>query len=740
MSSNLNNTSSKPIKKMVLWTRVNNSKSASPHLKDNSAIQQKSNLKTAKDGKKVKENMNICQNEKKVLSPTMKAKDLSTFSKNRTFLNYTRLTTNKKLNSQGGSGSFQSNSNEEERNSSKHNESSHKKKEKDSQFINNIKYKKNININYSPNDINTNNINSSEFHINNTYKYFQSTNEINLKKKENKSNCITDNNIAINQSKNIITKKKISLDKDKKKLNNSKKKISLNNNNQISPTTNKIINSFNMNNNINHSLNNHKNISYTVFNQCKRNVNSISSTQKLNKNTYNEILNDSNSLNNKKISEYNANNNKNNNLDKIKNLELENKKLKKENYNLVQKNKELKILVNKLENEIVEIKSVIKDNLNQFIEPQNDLMNKTYKQFMDQIEKQKLNLTKILNYQKDNSTVDTESKTKEENNNNNNNNNKQKIIISDERNNYRVFKKNFFEFFNHVNTSNSNVNGYPTGSDPLKTTLNSFCCFMDNIMNKLEEKFINVEKKESKNKDNNNADNNCSNNNNSYINNFTELCLINLYYEYMIMQLFIVSFFERQHCYYCYSILDYILISPFNIIKNNNYIKEYIKKINNVIEIYKKINEEYINRFTEQNIFYLDNYIKLFNIAINNKISLSNSIKIDNEIYKKNTNILFNNDKQTQNIYLDMINNLLEKIQKNGEVNQSIEKIFDQNKNKGKNKINMIKITGDNLERISNISNCSSRIIDNYSEKPSFYGFLKNDDVPPDMSFGDEDL
>ena len=42
-------------------------------------------------------------------------------------------------------------------------------------------------------------------------------------------------------------------------------------------------------------------------------------------------------------------------------------------------------------------------------------MNKTYKQLMDQIEKQKLNLTKILNYQKDNSTVDTESKTKEEN-------------------------------------------------------------------------------------------------------------------------------------------------------------------------------------------------------------------------------------------------------------------------------------------------------------------------------------
>ena len=86
-----------------------------------------------------------------------------------------------------------------------------------------------------------------------------------------------------------------------------------------------------------------------------------------------------------------------------------------------------------------------------------------------------------------------------------------------------------------------------------------------------------------------------------------------------------------------------------------------------------------------------------------------------------------------------MINKLLEKIQ-NNQVNQSNEKIFDQNKNKGKNKINTIKLTGENLERISNSSNCSSRIIDNYSEKPSFYGFLRSDDMPPDMSLGDDDI
>ena len=730
-NNNINNTSSKPIKKMILWTRINNSKSTSPHLKESSNAQKKKAPKTSKSGKKEKEFLNISKNDKKILSPSIKTKDNSNLSIKKNNINYTRITITNKLGNFQGGRSFQSNLNEEDK--SNYNDLSNKKIEKESQYINNIKNKKNININYSSNYNNTNNINSSEFHINNTYKYFQSTNDANSNKKVNRANCITDNNIFLNKSKNSISKKKISIDKDYKKLNNSKKKISPNNNHnqQISPNSNKLRNSININNNLN-SLNNNANINYTIFNQCKRNVNSIPSAQQIKKNTYNEVLNDSNSDRNKKI-EINQNykHKSTDSLEKIKNLELENKKLKKENSNLIQSNKELKILVNKLENEILEIKSVIKENLNQFLQPQNDLVNKTYRQIMDQIEKQKETLAKILNYKKSNVTIEETEKTKDESINN------QKTILNDERNNYRLFKKHFFEFFNHVNTSNLNVNGYSGDNDPLKNILNSFCLFMDNIMNKLEDKFINNDKRQNKNKDNDNSENSIINSN--YINNFAEISLINLYYEYMIIQLFIVSFFERQHCYYCYSIIDYILMSPFMIIKNNNYIKDFTKKINNIIEIYKKINEEYINRFTEQNIFYLDNYIKLFNIFINNKINLGNNIKIDNEVYEKNTNILFNNDKKMQNVYLDMINNLLEKIKKNGEGNQSLEKFF-ENRNKGKNKINMIKLTGDNLERISNISNCSSRIIDNYSEKPSFYGFLRNDECPPDMSFGDDDI
>jgi hypothetical protein len=138
---------------MVILTRANNSKSASPHLKDNSNVQIKANIK-AKDAKKVNVSINLFHNEKKILSPTVKTKDPSSFNNNRNYLNNIRLTTNKLLNSNGcGCGSFQSNSNEEDKNISKYNELSNKKKDKGIQEINNIKFKKNININYCQNDI-----------------------------------------------------------------------------------------------------------------------------------------------------------------------------------------------------------------------------------------------------------------------------------------------------------------------------------------------------------------------------------------------------------------------------------------------------------------------------------------------------------------------------------------------------------------------------------------------------------
>ena len=421
-----------------------------------------------------------------------------------------------------------------------------------------------------------------------------------------------------------------------------------------------------------------------------------------------------------------------NDFEKMKILEKENSKLKNENNELIKINKDLKILVNKLENEILEIKSVIKDNLNLFLQPEKDMIKKSYNDFIEQIEKEKINISKILNYQqKQNINREKASKTKEDNFNYKNTNIDENNLIKDRRNDFRNFKKNFLELFNQVNTSNIILNGNPTGNDPLKNILNSFCCYMDNIMNKLEDNYIKLNKKE-KNLEKNET------RFDKYINNFSEVCIINLYYQFVIMQLFNVSFFERQHCYYCFSILDYILSSPFMIIKNNDYIKENIEKINNLIEVYKKVNEEYVNKFTEQTFFYLDNYIKLFNIIINNRIYLNNNIKLDTDIFIKNTNILFNKDEHKQKVYLDMINDLLEKIKKNN-FDLNTERLFEK-KIAAKNKVNMIKLNGDNCDLISSLSNTSSKIIDNYSEKPSFYGYLKSEECPPDMSFEDEDM
>ena len=693
-NSKINSTSSKPIKKMVLWIHKQNSKSSSPHSKQviNSNLQIKKLIKSNDSGKKLKDN----SKEKNTSSPSIKTKDITNLTKNRNYLDNSKINTNKILNSQVAS--FQSNSNEENKSNSKFGDSSRKKKKKKPRFFNNIKYRKYINMNFSLNNNNDNvNINSSEYHINNTFKYFQASNGINLKKKNKNNNkpFTTDNNIFINPSKKSITKKKISKEKPQKKSTISKKNL------YKSPSP------------VGHTQNQRsKKILNGSINQLiTENLNEKKYIHKIQKNSFSERLNNNSS--------------KSIDFEKMKNLEKENENLKKENENLIKINKELKILTNKLENEIMEIKSVLADNLKLFLQPSNDMINKSYKELHEYIEKEKSNISKVLDLQNKNYNKgeNEESKLKEENKDDKNIN--EKNILKDRRNNYRFFKKNFFEFFNQINTSNTLLNGYPSGNDPLKNILNSFCCYMDNIMNKLEEKFIKINVKNNDNYD-------------AYINNFSEVSLINIYYQFVIMQLFLVSFFERQHCYYCFSILDYIFSSPFMIIKNNNYIKEYIKKIDNIIEIYKKVNEEYINKFTEQTFFYIDNYIKLFNIIINNKIYLNNNIQLDKNVFDKNTNILFDKDTKKQSIYLDMINELLEKIKKiNSEFNS--EKLFEQ-KLKSKNKINLIKLSGDNYDMISSVSNASSKIIENYSEKPSFYGFLKNDNCPPEMSFGDEDI
>ena len=679
-TSKINNTSSKPVKKMILWTRLTNSKSTSPHIKQdtNHNFSKNTIIKPNYSGNKLKKN----SKEKITSSPPVKTKEVSNFINNRNYLINPKINTSKILNSQINS--FQSNSNEENKSSSKFGDSNSKKSDKKPHFFNNVKFKKYLNMNYSLN--NNVNINSSEYHINNTYKYFQATNGINLKKKnQNKTNIITDNNIFINPSKKSLNKKKISKDKTQNSKNISKKKLNIPPSsmcNPISPRSKKIFNG---------SLN------QLTSDNIKENKEMI----KIQKNSFSDRNNDSN-------------------LEMINKLEKENKNLKKENSELNKINKELKIMVSKLENEILEIKSVIKDNLNLFLQPEKDIINKSYKEFFDQIEKEKNNILKIIkNQQKQNSNIETRSKTEEDIDINESN------ILKERRNDYRNFKKYFFEFFNKVNTSNTIVNSYSADNDSLKIILNSFCCFMDNIMNKLEEKFIKLDKKEKKKND-------------SHINNFCEVCLINIYYQFVIMQLFLVSFVERQHCFYCFSILDYILSSPFLIIKKNNYIKDHINKINNLIEVYKRTNEEYINKFTEQTFFYLDNYIKLFNIIINNKLYLINNIKLDKEVFIKNTKILFNKDNEKQKIYLEMINDLLEEVNNNNN-DSNTERLLDK-KIKAKNKINLIKINGDNYDMTSNLSNASSRIIDNYSEKPSFYGYLKSEECPPDISFEDEDI
>ena len=178
-------------------------------------------------------------------------------------------------------------------------------------------------MNFSLNNNNDNvNINSSEYHINNTFKYFQASNGINLKKKNKNNNkpFTTDNNIFINPSKKSITKKKISKEKPQKKTTISKKNL------YISPSP------------VGHPQNQRskKILSGSINQLITENLNEKKYIHKIQKNSFSERLNNNSS--------------KSIDFEKMKNLEKENENLKKENENLIKINKELKILTNKLEN------------------------------------------------------------------------------------------------------------------------------------------------------------------------------------------------------------------------------------------------------------------------------------------------------------------------------------------------------------------------------------------------------
>ena len=92
-NSKINSTSSKPIKKMVLWIHKQNSKSSSPHSKQviNSNLQIKKLIKSNDSGKKLKDN----SKEKNTSSPSIKTKDITNLTKNRNYLDNSKINTNK---------------------------------------------------------------------------------------------------------------------------------------------------------------------------------------------------------------------------------------------------------------------------------------------------------------------------------------------------------------------------------------------------------------------------------------------------------------------------------------------------------------------------------------------------------------------------------------------------------------------------------------------------------------------
>ena len=342
----------------------------------------------------------------------------------------------------------------------------------------------------------------------------------------------------------------------------------------------------------------------------------------------------------------------------ILNLKEENKKLKNEN-------EKLKNTLNQIKNDLNNLNEYILIHPNEMLIEQNNKLidenkklNNNFKNFCDKINfiHNKLNSIEIKVY-----TFDDEG-----------NLNQSKISDLNDNNFFNNFKKEFNIFLNEISKENKNY------SECLKSTLNSFNFFMDKIIfnfdNILNSYFNN-------------------NNNKEIFKKFLENCILNLYYEKIIFELFNFVYYDNKKIIFYQNLCEMLINLGLNLNDNKNF-----NDVKNLINNFDKTYNNFIDNFNKENYFKLEQYISMLKSII------------------KNFNLNNNNNNNDNN------NNTTSIIDNNSEFNENID-----------GKINKIPFINNNTKlnkKKTEFSNCSS------INKDSFYGYIQNE---PTINFDEED-
>lgn len=274
----------------------------------------------------------------------------------------------------------------------------------------------------------------------------------------------------------------------------------------------------------------------------------------------------------------------------INSLTEENKKLKKENEVLKDTINKIKDLVNSIESLLISKQNEILFNENQKLieinKEQSENIGASIEKFSN------LN-TKLLNienkvYTFDDSNCDSSQLSE---------------IESENKKNFQDFRTKFSNYFYEISNMPqkyfSKFNLSLVHIDSLKSCLNSFCCFMDEIVDVV---LSNIE------------------DNNHFMKNYLEISFINVYYEKIIFEMFNHSLYENKRIILNTFLINHLITLNKEVAKINDKINfdiysEELDCIQNKIKSFEQNIDEYVNILSKDQQKQLEKFCKILHFC-----------------------------------------------------------------------------------------------------------------------------
>ena len=306
---------------------------------------------------------------------------------------------------------------------------------------------------------------------------------------------------------------------------------------------------------------------------------------------------------------YNENNipkNPINSKERLLNVLMEEKK------QLIEENQKLKKSINHIKEEILLLKEFLSIKPNELLIQENNKLIEINKKLNDSAHSY---IQRIDNIAYELNNLDSKVYTFEDENSFNLS---KSSIINSEKEYFKNFRKNFDNYFKEIaNLPQNTLSGYTrnyTYYNSLKSTFNSFNCFMDTIMNNNFHKIFELSP-------------------NQLIKKTLELLFVNLYYEKMLFELFNHCIYENRKLIFNDFIIDK-LIELYSF--GNNQFNDKIEDIKTQLNSYDEYVETFIDNLTKENNVKLNEFITIFESLISDSelLKIVNGNNVNNQIFE----------------------------------------------------------------------------------------------------------